>query len=220
MVDCGSGNSYIDAGSIAADYLRSAGCGTLDAVVLTHYHDDHANGLASLLARMDAETIYLADIDAGEGDRSSVEELAARYGVEVHYITDVTSVPHGEAELTIYPPVGESSANELGLSVLCSLGNFDTLITGDMDARTETKLVSAYTLPDIEVLVVGHHGSKYSTGTALLKAVTPEIGVVSVGDNSYGHPTDEALMRLTDENIRVYRTDMQGNILITAGGED
>lgn len=220
VVDCGSGNSYIDAGSIAADYLRSAGCGTLDAVVLTHYHDDHANGLASLLARMDAETIYLADIDAGEGDRSSVEELAVRYGVEVHYITDVTSVPHGEAELTIYPPVGENSANELGLSVLCSLGNFDTLITGDMDARTETKLVSAYTLPDIEVLVVGHHGSKYSTGTALLKAVTPEIGVVSVGDNSYGHPTDEALMRLTDENIRVYRTDMQGNILITAGGED
>ena len=100
--------------------------------------------------------------------------------------------------------------------MLCSYGDFDTLITGDMDARTEAKLVDAYELPDIEVLVVGHHGSKYSTGTALLEAVTPEIGVISVGDNSYGHPAEEALLRLTDAGMTVYRTDRQGNILITA----
>ena len=65
LVDCGSKNSYIDAGAIAADYLRSAGA-TLDSVVLTHYHEDHANGLAALFARVDVDTIYLADIDAGE----------------------------------------------------------------------------------------------------------------------------------------------------------
>ena len=104
---------------------------------------------------------------------------------------------------------------ELGLTILCSLGNFDTLITGDMDAKTETKLVETYDLPDIEVLLVGHHGSKYSTGTTLLESVTPEAGVISVGDNSYGHPTEEALLRLTDAGMTVYRTDMQGNILIT-----
>ena len=62
LVDCGSKNSYIDAGAIAADYLRSAGA-TLDSVVLTHYHEDHANGLAALFARVDVDTIYLADID-------------------------------------------------------------------------------------------------------------------------------------------------------------
>ena len=73
----------------------------------------------------------------------------------------------------------------------------------------------AYDLPDIEVLLVGHHGSKYSTGTTLLESVTPEAGVISVGDNSYGHPTEEALLRLTDAGVTVYRTDMQGNILIT-----
>lgn len=214
LVDCGSKNSYIDAGAIAADYLRSAGA-TLDSVVLTHYHEDHANGLAALFARMSASTIYLADIDAGEGDRAGVEALAERYGVEIRYVTEVTEITNGASTMNIYPPVGEEGANELGLAVLCSLGDFDTLITGDMDGKTETKLVEAYDFPDIEVLLVGHHGSKYSTGTTLLESVTPEIGVISVGDNSYGHPTEEALLRLTDAGMSVYRTDMQGNILIT-----
>ena len=214
LVDCGSKNSYIDAGAIAADYLRSAGA-TLDSVVLTHYHEDHANGLAALFARMSASTIYLADIDAGEGDRAGVEALAERYGVDIHYVTEVTEITNGASTMNIYPPVGDKGANELGLTILCSLGDFDTLITGDMDGKTETKLVETYDLPDIEVLLVGHHGSKYSTGTTLLESVTPEIGVISVGDNSYGHPTEEALLRLTDAGMSVYRTDMQGNILIT-----
>lgn len=214
LVDCGSKNSYIDAGAIAADYLRSAGA-TLDSVVLTHYHEDHANGLAALFARVDVDTIYLADIDAGEGDRDEVEALAERYGVNIHYVTEVTDVENGASTMSIYPPLGEKGANELGLTILCSLGDFDTLITGDMDTKTETKLVETYDLPDIEVLLVGHHGSKYSTGTTLLESVTPEAGVISVGDNSYGHPTEEALLRLTDAGMTVYRTDMQGNILIT-----
>lgn len=214
LVDCGSKNSYIDAGAIAADYLRSAGA-TLDSVVLTHYHEDHANGLAALFARVDVDTIYLADIDAGEGDRDEVEALAERYGVNIHYVTEVIEVTNGASTMTIYPPLGDKGANELGLTILCSLGDFDTLITGDMDAKTETKLVETYDLPDIEVLLVGHHGSKYSTGTTLLESVTPEAGVISVGDNSYGHPTEEALLRLTDAGMTVYRTDMQGNILIT-----
>lgn len=220
LVDCGSKNSYIDAGDIAADHLRSAGCDTLDAVVLTHYHEDHANGLAALLARMDVATIYLPNIDAGEGERDTVEALAARYDVTVCYVEEEMSIANGASTLTVYPPVGESGANELGLSILCSLGDFDVLITGDMDEKTETKLVDTYALPDIEVLVVGHHGSKYSTGTHLLETVTPEIGIISVGDNSYGHPTEEAMLRLTDAGMRVYRTDMQGNILITVEQED
>lgn len=220
LIDCGSSNSYIDAGDIAADYLHSAGCDGLDAMVLTHYHADHANGLAALLARTEIGTLYLPDIDADEGERETVEALAARYDVAVCYVTEQTKTAAGEATLTIYPPVGESGANELGLTILCSLGDFDTLITGDMDAKTEEKLVEAFALPDIEVLIVGHHGSKYSTGATLLDAVTPEIGIISVGDNSYGHPTDEAMLRLTDRDISVYRTDMQGNILITVDRED
>lgn len=88
------------------------------------------------------------------------------------------------------------------------------LITGDMDAKTEEKLISDDPLLDIEVLIVGHHGSKYSTGEELLDAVKPEIGIVSVGRNSYGHPSEEALRRLVRAGVTVYRTDKQGNIHI------
>ena len=115
-------------------------------MVLTHYHEDHANGLAALFARVDVDTIYLADIDAGEGDRDEVEALAERYGVNIHYVTEMTDVENGASTMMIYPPLGEKGANELGLTILCSLGDFDTLITGDMDAKTETKLVETVVL--------------------------------------------------------------------------
>ena len=174
------------------------------------------------------ERFFVTQIDPPlKGDKTSydyykgqlklkvVDQLAERYGVNIHYVTEVIEVTNGASTMSIYPPLGEKGANELGLTILCSLGDFDTLITGDMDAKTETKLVETYDLPDIEVLLVGHHGSKYSTGTTLLESVTPEAGVISVGDNSYGHPTEEALLRLMDAGMTVYRTDMQGNILIT-----
>ena len=215
LVDCGSSNSYISAGDVAADYFLSAGIRQLDAVVLTHYHADHANGLALLLARVGVDALYLPDIAEEDGEKSEVLALAERYGVEVRYVTAETQAVVGKAALTLYPPVGEGGENELGLTILCSAGEFDTLITGDMDSRTERVLVSSYPLPDIEVLLVGHHGSRYSTSEELLETVTPEVGVVSVGSNSYGHPTRDALLRLTDAGVTVYRTDLQGNIYIT-----
>ena len=69
--------------------------------------------------------------------------------------------------------------------------------------------------PDVEALVVGHHGSKYSTDREFLEIITPEVALISVGDNSYGHPTDAVLARLAGNDIEVYRTDRQGNILLT-----
>ncbi|WP_312636397.1 hypothetical protein [Oscillibacter sp.] len=111
--------------------------------------------------------------------------------------------------------MGTGSDNDSGLALLCTAGEFDLLITGDMDTRTEKKLLAAYPLPDIEALIVGHHGSKYSTGEELLAALSPEIGVVSAGRNSYGHPSDEALRRLAKAGAAVYRTDRQGNIHIS-----
>ena len=215
LVDCGSSNSYISAGDVAADYFLSAGIRRLDAVVLTHYHADHANGLALLLARVGVDTLYLPDIAEENGEKTAVLALSERYGVEVRYVTAETQAVVGKAALTLYPPVGEGGENELGLTILCSAGEFDTLITGDMDSKTERALLDAYPLPDIEVLLVGHHGSRYSTSEELLETVTPEVGVVSVGSNSYGHPTRDALLRLTDAGVTVYRTDLQGNIYIT-----
>ena len=187
----------------------------LSAVAVTHYHADHTNGLEELLARMPVERLLLPDIEDEYGVRDRLLELAREKDIAVTMVTDVYRLPMGSAMLTIYPPVGAGDLNEQGLTYLCSAGDFDALITGDMAGNTEKKLIEQFALPDIEVLVVGHHGSRYSSSQELLQAVRPETAIISVGDNSYGHPTEEALLRLTDAGMTVYRTDMQGNILIT-----
>ena len=134
--------------------------------------------------------------------------------------TPSVECPLGGAVLSLYPPVGEGDLNEQGLTALCSAGDFDVLITGDMAGSTERKLVGQYDLPDIEVLMVGHHGSRYSSSQELLQAVRPETAIISVGDNSYGHPTQEAMDRLSQAGAEIYRTDRQGNILVTVHGGD
>ena len=142
-------------------------------------------------------------------------KLATKYHINVLYASQVEELPLGDAVMTVYPPLGKGSTNEEGLTVLCTAGTFDALLPGDMDSDTEEVLLSTYDLPDIELLLVGHHGSRYSTSSEFLRAVTPEVGVISVGSNSYGHPTDAALHRLDDGGVAVYRTDLQGNIHIT-----
>ena len=91
----------------------------------------------------------------------------------------------GESSLTIYPPGDVEGDNEQGLAVLCTYGDYDLLITGDRNMAAERQLIADHDLPDIEALVVGHHGSKSSTSKELLEALTPETGIISVGDNSY-----------------------------------
>ena len=109
--------------------------------------------------------------------------------------------------------------NEQGLSVLASANDFDVLITGDMKDDTERALIAKYPIPDIEVLVVGHHGSRYSSCREFLAATRPEIAIISVGHNSYGHPADETIKRLLEAGAAVRRTDREGSITIHGGEE-
>ena len=219
LVDCGSSNSYKDPGGLAADTLHSMGVRELSAVVVTHYHADHTNGLYEVLRRIPVQTIYLPDIEDEYGVRERLVSLAEEKGAQVTYVTKETADTLGDTILTIYPPVQSGGdLNELGLTALASAGDFDLLITGDMSGSTEKKLVETYALPDIEVLVVSHHGSRYSSNIRFLKAVMPEAAVISVGDNNYGHPSEETLQRLLAIGADIWRTDQQGTIRITVNG--
>ena len=219
LVDCGSSNSYKDPGGLAADTLHSMGVRELSAVVVTHYHADHTNGLYEVLRRIPVQTVYLPDIEDEYGVRERLVSLAEEKGAQVTYVTKETADTLGDTVLTIYPPVQSGGdLNELGLTALASTGDFDLLITGDMSGSTEKKLVETYALPDIEVLVVSHHGSRYSSNIRFLKSVTPEAAVISVGDNNYGHPSEETLQRLLAVGADIWRTDQQGTIRITVNG--
>ena len=83
----------------------------------------------------------------------------------------------------------------------------------------ERQLIADHDLPDIEALVVGHHGSKSSTSKELLEALTPETGIISVGDNSYGHPHQEVVDLLAQRGITLLRTDEEGTIELVSDGK-
>ena len=157
----------------------------------------------------------MKQIAAPNGERAEeLAWLAGQEGSELVLIETKQTVSFGPAEVTIHPPLGRGTSNEEGLFVLCSAGDFDVLMTGDADKFVERMLVKYYDLPDIEVLMAGHHGSKHATGQTLLDTLRPELAVISVGYNSYGHPAEETLVRLEQAGAKIYRTDENGTVTI------
>lgn len=211
LIDCG-GDDY--AGSTAASYFLNQGITNLDIVVLTHFHDDHCGGLSLLMSLMSINTLAVPKLESENEAFDDILLLCDTYGTQIMYIEEAIALDFGEAILSIYPPVSQTDDdNEAGLSILTSLGDWDALTTGDMGSDTETLLLKSFDLPDLELLVLGHHGSAYSTSDLFLDELTPDTAAVSVGaTNTYGHPADSTLLKLIERNIPLYRTDTMGNI--------
>ncbi len=214
VIDCGS-SSGEDAGEIAERYVRSLGRGRVDVLILTHYHADHAGGVERLLAGIPVETLA-APLPRFEesGLDEAVLAAAEKCGCRTEFVESRTVLTLGDTEIVLYPPMGSVTENERGLMMCVTSGDFDTLITGDAPETQELQLLERYGVPDIECLVVGHHGSASSTCEELLDRAMPETAVISVGENSYGHPTKQVLDRLSERGIQVLRTDEIGNIEI------
>lgn len=210
MVDCG-GDRDTQAANIAANTLLSQGVYALDGLILTHYDSDHAAGAAYLLSRVPADMLYLPNCADADGTIASVQK--AHPGEQQIVDRDVR-ISFGSATITLFPSRRDLSDNESGLCVLFQTENCDILITGDRSTSGERELMRHTELPKLEVLIVGHHGSKYSTGQALLEQTSPEIAIISVGqDNMFGHPTEETLQRLKEAGCEIYRTDLHGTVI-------
>ncbi len=209
MVDCG-GDSGDDAADRAAGLLLSQGIFRLDGLILTHYDADHAAGAEQLLSRVPADAIYMPIV---QGEDDLRDSIAARYGDKVHYVAEDLHLD--EADITVYPSENTEDANESSLCILFQPEDCDILITGDRSVEGEQALMEHTQLPDLEILLAGHHGSRTSTSWELLNATRPEIVLISVGeDNRYGHPTQETLDRLDLFGCQVFRTDLEGTIIL------
>ena len=210
MIDCG-GDSDTKAADLAADTLLSMGISHLDGVILTHYDRDHSGGVGYLLSRIPAEVVFLPGSPDEDGMLSGIMPFCENTAV---FVSDDLQLNWGGNELVIFGPLLTKSDNERGLSVLFRGENCDILVTGDMSTLGELILSERKELPQVTALVVGHHGSKSSTGDALLATVKPEYAFISVGeDNHFGHPSGEVLARLEEYGCIVYRTDLNGTIV-------
>lgn len=206
MVDCGGSNSY-EAADTAAAYLLSRGIYRLDGLILTHYDDDHAGAAPMLLSRVGAKQLYLPDIDPDSRLRKELEENNPG---KIQWVEGICKIPAGD--LTLVGGRQENSDNESGICVLFQPNNYDILITGDRGAQGEQALMETISLPKLELLIAGHHGSAGATSAALLQKTMPAAVVISVGNNSYGHPAQALLERLEWFGCQVLRTDLEGTI--------
>lgn len=211
MVDCGGGNPEA-AADVAVQTLLSQGITHLDGIIVTHYDDDHAGGISYVLTRIPADRLYLPDIP----DSASIrEQLLATYPDMIMLIPSESITKIEDASITLYTTGIQKTDNESSMCVLFQSENCDILITGDRSAYGERALLEQVNLPDLEVLVVGHHGAKGSACLELLAQTLPETAIISTGrDNMYGHPAAEVLERLTLFGCEVLRTDLQGTVMI------
>ena len=205
VVDCG-GDSDTRPADAAAEALLSQGYSHIDGLILTHTDRDHAGGAENLLSRIRTDLLILP---------RQAEKIAVPEDTQVVIAEQNLEITDGSGKISIFAPVFHGEENEMSLCVLFDTEKCDILITGDRNAFGERSLLRHADIPNVDVLIAGHHGSKYSSCQELLEATRPQIVCISVGaDNSYGHPAQEVLDRLSSFGCTVYRTDQQGTITI------
>jgi competence protein ComEC len=210
LVDCG-GDYRDEAADITAETLLSQGISRLDGIILTHYDRDHSGGLSYLLTRIETQMLVLPAIEDPDGVG---EILRQRTDGAVMYLDRDIIISYDDTNLTIFAPEHDNLGNEGSICVLFQQGNSDILITGDRGMAGERILLHDHDLPQVDVLVAGHHGSKNSTSQELLDEIQPTYAFISVGeDNFYGHPAQELLKRLEEMGCIIYRTDEDSTIV-------
>lgn len=218
VVDCGGLYTLENAGEQAGAYLRNCGRDHIDLLLLTHLHADHCNGVTMLMEMLPVSRLILPeDVEDPDGQLEAILEAAGKHGTEVSFLQGDQQLKAGEIGIRLFAPAAGRETNERCMMALLSLGSYDMLVTGDGSKTAERELLRRYPLRDLELLIVGHHGSRYASSGDLLGAIGADTAIISVGYNPYGHPTYETLERLNAYGYAIYRTDLNGTVEIRVG---
>ena len=227
LIECGGEYMLIDAGysehgGDVVDYLLDHGIDRVDYLVCSHGDADHCGGFAEVLRYVDAETVFVSPYGSDGAaygifldrlDREKLEPTVPEMG---------QSYSLGGASFSFLAPAenfGDSNENSLVLRL--EYGKTAFLFTCDVQQLAETALLNDGATLKCDVLKVAHHGSYTSTSYRFLYESMPKLAVISCGrNNEYGHPHEEVLSRLKDAGVTVYRTDLEGTVVIVSDGEN
>ena len=209
-------------------YLKYEGVDVLDYVIFTHLDEDHISGVRQLLElygtldEITIDTMLFPDLANPNETYLEMWSMAEARGIKVGKIGagDVISGPKWQM-MCHYPMKGRYSEDENDNSTVLQLnyGKFSMLLTGDLGFEGESELLKQDVLEDVDIWKVSHHGSKYSGSEQFLGKILPNVSLISVGRNYYGHPTDEILERLDTCGSMVLTTLDSGALMIESDGE-
>jgi len=190
LIDTGGSKYYDYSTKRIIPYLKAKGIKKLDYVIISHDDFDHNGALSTLLLNFNVEKVYERDnfIDIIVGNKK------------------IFNINNGNYD----------NGNDNSLVIYLEANDLKYLFTGDISSIVEENIIKEYPNLKIDILKISHHGSKTSTSEEFLKSIKPILAVISVGKNNfYGHPNFEVLARLYRNNIKYYRTDLQGTIIVT-----
>lgn len=226
IIDGGGGTPYSDYNpgeQLFVPYIRSRGIYNIDAAFISHFHQDHVQGIIAAVKELNVRNIYF--MPPPEQDETAVDwynklsAAAGESGANMCPISEPTRLEYdGGLAFEIYPPddelVDSGDGNDCSVLIKAEYGDNSFLYTGDITKAGEASFMASGIDVDADVLKIGHHGSKGSTSAEWREAVTPEYAVICCGENNnYGHPADETLITL--KGIPIMRTDQNGDIRIT-----
>lgn len=221
LIDGGEGEQYRKS---VAPFLYSDSIWKVDAVMASHYHSDHAGGIVKLLAAGKAKTLLIPDVDKDRDLKKELQNTAKSHSISVVPVNAGKRILLDDENVklnVLFPSTKLFKNNDDNLnndSIVLRLDYYGLsfLFTGDLESNAEQVLVNSGKL-DTDVLKVGHHGSSTSSSAEFLDAVTPDYAIIEAGlHNKYNHPHREVMQRLKERNIRIFRTDKNGNITFYA----
>lgn len=230
LVDAGRADLERSRGrTVVLPFLRRQGIHALDAVVLTHWDQDHAGGADAVLSGIRSFRLILSPMSRRHEPPTATERrtllIAKRTRATVWRMARGQTLRSGDGVTiaVLNPPRNalyrNSRDNNGSLVLRVSFGRRSFLLTGDAEEEAETNMLRAGLALRSDVLKVGHHGSASGTSARWLEVVRPTHAVISVGRrNPFGHPSRDVLDRMRRRQIRIWRTDQQGTITMTTDG--
>ena len=224
------GNALVDSGDRGnapkiLDYIKSRGVYKLDYIFVTHYHADRMGSMAEIIEGIEVGQIVLPDVPKKmlPTTRSFENLLLAIKKENVKRVIAKTDDVFRLEDLFIKvvgPVEKYDNMNDLSLVLRIDYKEISYLLTGDAEAQSENGILSSKADIKVNILKAGHHGSNTSSGAEFLKAVSPELVIITCGrDNSYGHPHREVLRRIDKIGAKVLRTDYFGDIVVYSDGK-
>lgn len=215
LIDAGPGSSA----SELLEYLDNLGVYEIEYAFFSHPHEDHIGGADDIINHYKVENVVMPDYYENTACYRKLMEAVDYEGSDLIYSCSGDKFVIGDITVEILSPgprYKPEDANGVSLVMKVSYGEVDALFTGDAEVENEEFILRNYPDKlDCEILKVGHHGSSTSSSEEFVYAVSPEVVVISVGeDNSYGHPHIETLALFNSYLDEIHRTDREGDIVI------